>query len=382
MRRVKGFSLTELLIAMLLGSVVVVGVIQLFVANSTSYNVLSGQSRMQESARFALEFIGREVRQAGYRGCFSTIPDINTTLFSPDDIPYEFDLRQAITGFESTGLNTWAPALTTLLPSTTAAGVDSRVFTTVSGDGAGMGINLDNIISGTDVITTRNQSMTSVRLESELVVESDNPVVTVAAGWNEFDVDHLVMIHDCEKSTIFRVTDITPNLGGSPSPTSQSLTVGHDTADTDPTANTILRLAVTNTFTTDAALSAIESHTYFIAPGAGLNNVGNTPLSLWRKSGMERPVELVEGIENLQLMYGVDSDNDGAPNQYRPANLVADWRNVVMVRVSVVANSVDNVGAMTAPTHGCSVQDCIVDSSTDGLLRREFSQTFQLRNRG
>ena len=68
---VKGFSLVELVIALALGSVVTAGVVQLFVANSETHNLLVGQSRMQESARFALDFIGRQVRQAGYRGCFA-----------------------------------------------------------------------------------------------------------------------------------------------------------------------------------------------------------------------------------------------------------------------------------------------------------------------
>ena len=62
-----GFSLVELMISLALGSVVTAGVVQLFVANSETHTLVNGQSRMQESARFALEFIGREVRQAGYR---------------------------------------------------------------------------------------------------------------------------------------------------------------------------------------------------------------------------------------------------------------------------------------------------------------------------
>ena len=67
MQMARGFSIVELLIAMVLGSIVIIGIVQLFVANSATYKVLVGQSRMQESARFSLEFIGRDVRRAGYR---------------------------------------------------------------------------------------------------------------------------------------------------------------------------------------------------------------------------------------------------------------------------------------------------------------------------
>ena len=175
---------------------------------------------------------------------------------------------------------------------------------------------------------------------------------------------------------------MTPDLGGNPSATAQDLIVGHDINDVDATRNNNLQLASVNTFDTDAAISAIETHTFFVAPGTGVNSEGNTPLSLWRKSGLTAPAELVEGVEDLQILYGVDTDGDNAPNQYVGANFVGNWNDIVTVRVTVVVNSVDNVGATSAPTHGCTVQDCITGSSIDGLLRRSFTQTIQLRNDG
>ena len=130
---------------------------------------------------------------------------------------------------------------------------------------------------------------------------------------------------------------------------------------------------------TDAAVSAIESHTYFVAPGSGLNNAGSTPRSLWRKSGLQPPVELVEGVEDLQILYGVDTDNDQAPNQYLPANLVIDWRQLTTLIVTVVVNSIDDTGGTTMSSAGCPVP---AGCAVDGLQRRTFTQTFQLRNHG
>ena len=113
-----------------------------------------------------------------------------------------------------------------------------------------------------------------------------------------------------------------------------------------------------------------------------MNNVGNNPLSLWRKSGLEAPVELIEGVEDLQLLYGVDTDEDRVPNQYVQANFVPSWQNVVTVRVTIVVNSIDNVGSTSVPTHGCAIQDCVTDEVFDGLIRRSFTQTIQMRNSG
>ncbi|MEJ6591611.1 MAG: prepilin-type N-terminal cleavage/methylation domain-containing protein, partial [SAR86 cluster bacterium] len=98
----KGFSLVELMISLVLGTVVMAGVAQLFVANSEAYNLLEGQSRMQESGRISLDFIGRNVRLAGYRGCFSRNDELRSTV-EVNNIPYEFDLRFAVAGYDAQG---------------------------------------------------------------------------------------------------------------------------------------------------------------------------------------------------------------------------------------------------------------------------------------
>jgi type IV pilus assembly protein PilW len=64
----KGLSLVELMISLLVGSIITAGVVQLYSANSETYRLVAGQSRMQESARFALAFIERDVQKAGNMG--------------------------------------------------------------------------------------------------------------------------------------------------------------------------------------------------------------------------------------------------------------------------------------------------------------------------
>ncbi len=64
----KGLSLVELMISLTIGSVITAGVVQLFSANSDTYNVMIGQSRLKEADRFALDLIGRELYKEGYIG--------------------------------------------------------------------------------------------------------------------------------------------------------------------------------------------------------------------------------------------------------------------------------------------------------------------------
>ena len=73
MHKQQGLSLVEVMIAITLGSVLTVGIVQLFVANSETHRLMMGQSRMQESARFAFDFMGRSLQRAGYRGCSRTV---------------------------------------------------------------------------------------------------------------------------------------------------------------------------------------------------------------------------------------------------------------------------------------------------------------------
>ena len=61
-------------------------------------------------------------------------------------------------------------------------------------------------------------------------------------------------------------------------------------------------------------------------------------------------VPLVEGVENLQLEYGIDTDNDSGPDVFTAdpdnyacvgAACVTNWRNVMAVRVNLLARNTE-----------------------------------------
>lgn len=70
-RFTRGFSLIELMVAMVLGLVVIGGVVSVMLANKRSYRANEGLSQIQESARTAYELIARDIRQTGGTGCDS-----------------------------------------------------------------------------------------------------------------------------------------------------------------------------------------------------------------------------------------------------------------------------------------------------------------------
>lgn len=67
----KGLSLIELMIAMVLGLIVVLGIAQIFVSAKQTYVAQNASARMQEDARYALTRMTQELRMAGMFGCLS-----------------------------------------------------------------------------------------------------------------------------------------------------------------------------------------------------------------------------------------------------------------------------------------------------------------------
>lgn len=67
LRLQRGLSLIELMVAMVIGSILILGVTQIFISNQKSYLFQQGQMGNQENGRFALAMLNQELNKAGYR---------------------------------------------------------------------------------------------------------------------------------------------------------------------------------------------------------------------------------------------------------------------------------------------------------------------------
>ncbi|HOW79933.1 MAG TPA: PilW family protein [Verrucomicrobiota bacterium] len=63
----RGFSLVEIMVALVLGLVIVAAVLQTFISTQQSARTLETTSGMQENERLALDFLGKYIRLAGYK---------------------------------------------------------------------------------------------------------------------------------------------------------------------------------------------------------------------------------------------------------------------------------------------------------------------------
>ncbi|MHC8307382.1 PilW family protein [Pseudomonas sp. PB3P13] len=76
-RTCRGFGLIELLIALALSLVVVLGVAQIFISAKNTFVSQNAAANMQEDARFVLSKMIQEIRMVGMFGCLGTIKDVS-----------------------------------------------------------------------------------------------------------------------------------------------------------------------------------------------------------------------------------------------------------------------------------------------------------------
>jgi type IV pilus assembly protein PilW len=89
---------------------------------------------------------------------------------------------------------------------------------------------------------------------------------------------------------------------------------------------------------------------------------------------------MLDDVEDMQILYGEDTDNDQTPNRYVPAGTAGlVMGNVYAVHVCVLVRSDEDNLADKKQTYidckGASV------TATDRRIRRTFSATYNLRNR-
>ncbi|RZV48943.1 MAG: hypothetical protein EX270_13405 [Pseudomonadales bacterium] len=65
-KKQRGMTFIELIVSLVIGLFMVAGILQVFVGSRQSLDVIRAQSSMQEAARFGMNFIASQARQAGY----------------------------------------------------------------------------------------------------------------------------------------------------------------------------------------------------------------------------------------------------------------------------------------------------------------------------
>jgi len=106
---------------------------------------------------------------------------------------------------------------------------------------------------------------------------------------------------------------------------------------------------------------------------------GSTLMCLGNGSGT--PGALADGIDNMQILYGEDTDNDDVVNIFVNADNVTSWPNIKNVRIALLASTVDQMGTANQDTNTHVLLNTpVIGPLNDNMLRRVFSTTITIRN--
>lgn len=343
--RQTGLSIVELMVGMVLGLLLTAGAIQLFISTKATYRLESALSRLQETGRFAVDFMADQIRMAGYHGCSSRInEDIN--VISNETPPLDATVSgNALRGYNSAGSN-WNPALPAYITASTQLGA--------------------TVLPGTDVLSIQHISRCSAALTTPLV--GGNSVSVVRPNNCDFAQEDVVMINDCSGADIFAISS-TPTTTG----TLETLVFNNAAGGGGNTANTLSK-----NYDTDAQVSVYQSSVFYIATGAN----GNPALfqGTWDPAVADnfQTLELADNVQDMEILYGEDTTDNGAVDAYRTANAVINWENVRSVRIDLLLRSMDNV---TGEPRAFTFNGANANAGNDHRLRIRHSITITLRNR-
>ncbi|MBE03229.1 MAG: hypothetical protein CMI11_11155 [Oceanospirillales bacterium] len=350
MRVQSGLSLVELMIALLLGTLLSIGLVQVFTSNSQSFRTNEASARAQESGRIAMDILARALRNSGFFGCFP-VQGVTNNL---DETDPEFD--RELHGFEVLGVSAIDDASYSERPSGSIAGTDFLRVTAVRRPG-------ETIRLAADVSDT-----TDIRLTD---------AGTLQAG-------DFLYLSNCERGDIFQISSLAAvgsevkvtadNANGS------SGVPGNDFSANAPAACSYPGPCLSAAYDEGTEVYQPYSEIYYIGESAD----GGRSLFLRQSDGSS--VELVAGVEDMALRFGEGTTTTGVQN-WREADSVTDWDDVLAVEVSLlVASPNDNV--VDSPQSYCfpGWEDCVADSSklteaADRRLYRVYTFTSAVRNR-
>ncbi len=358
-RSQQGYSIVELMVASVVGLIILSGAVTVFTGNKASQEMSSGMARIQESGRVALDILSNDIRLTGYQGCTNgTIaPEVLATLKPTINLPMD-----ALWGGEYDGSD-WAPAEHT--------------------DLSNIGITPK---ANTDVIYVQHGSGRTTLLSTSM--SSLSGPISLATNPDQLEEGDLVMISDCSTADIFRASSVEE--------TSSAVTVGF-AAGTDNTQSTLNRdyqVATGGLMNNELRVMRFESNAYFVADSQRNDNNGNDIFSLFVVDTTENtqppytPVELVEGVENMQILYGERLENGTI--RYVPAGTAGlNMNDVVSIQIGLLVASTDEIttadddrtyliaDVKVGPASGSTT----IKHTGGRTLRAAFNTTIQLRNR-
>jgi type IV pilus assembly protein PilW len=282
-----GYSLIELMVALAISLVLLIGLSSIFVSNLRSNAEIERANQQIENGRYAIQLLSDDLRNAGQLAGFSPGP-LATPGLKPDPCATNLAALKAALPIAVQGYDNAA-----VVPSC-----------------------LSDVLAGTDILVVRRASTCAIGEANCDAAQAGAPYFQASGCSNATELS------STNSNNYFSLDTVTTNL----------------TLHQKDCA-------------TLASKYRYRTHIYFVAgndkPGDGIPTLKRAELGV---SGFTI-VPLVEGIQNLQIEYGIDSTvpTAGTPAFYTAdpdtfggctgITCVAYWRNTVAAKVSVLARN-------------------------------------------
>lgn len=365
--RQAGLSLVELMIGMVLGLLVVGAAGQYYLASKMTFNSQTQNGRLQEAGRFALEFMARDLRMGGFTGCGSRGRNGVPLLFRNylNSTVYPFDVELGVSGHEASGS---APGQTVALSATNPAPGGSWAPALPAGGSGSLASQMPiRALPGSDTVVVRSAGaglpLVSPYTSGSQIFADNQPT--------DIDTGDIVMVSDCLQMQVFQATNVA--VGG----TRINIVGSRGGAFSPGNAENINARGPVTNFGPGSEVSKVRTFAYFVGQG------GDGTPALYRESlegGSLVAEELISGVESMQVLYGVDATGNLVVDNYVTASAVADWSQVLAVRIALLVRSPEE---FTEDDDARSFQlaGTTVNPVDDRRQRRVFETTIALRNR-
>lgn len=386
-KRQAGVNLIELMVALAIGSVLLLGLVQIFGASRAAFSMAEAGARTQENARFAVDFLRRDLRMVGHMGCMNERGYIRTAPLTPKmynhaanpstnlpAAPFALRLDMPVQGFEYTGTPPNGA-----LDLSAGIGLGGGAGAYSPGLPAALGDLATDAVRGSDVLVVRYLSGESAR---SVIANIATNVLTVAnpADIPFFEIRGVYGISNCAQVSLFQAQSagaaINAGTGG---------------------LNLVPFAAIEDGYASPATgVYRYEYIVYYV----GLDGASGEPslrqrrLDPARAQLLSAAQTLVEGVESMQIVYGVDVDigefRDDVLDQYVTANAVAGldvneqqaWQRVLNARVGLLMRATNPSGAIRdAASPPLRIADTTVTVADDGRLRQTYETVITMRNR-
>lgn len=296
----RGLSLIELMISITIGLLILASLSSLFVSQSKTRVELDKSNRMIDNGRYALEVLSDNLRLAGFYGEFSPTPGIPAT---PATLPDPC----------TTNASDMEDALQLAVQGYNAATQTSQISSPPCGFTYTAGNNR-SLKAGSDILVIRRASTATPIVQGAALAGTHYLQVSRC----QYDADRYRISTNPADLTLRRSSTCTP-------------------ASTTPYAD----------------LRNFLVQVYFVAPSNDASCAIGDCIPTLKRYELDPTTHefvitpLVEGVEYMQIDYGLDTNNDGTPNSYVTAPAATDWPNVVAVRMNVLARNNEKTGSHT-----------------------------------